>query len=250
MRCTSIDNVDNLDNRSEPCKPLSTLSTLSIGGGAVEETEGNVGRTRLGGPCETHDTRANVDPELSLVTGLANQETGHPITMNDSHMTMTDLAEALDLSKGQVSKLAARGMPTDSIETARAWRAQNLHPSWSSEARGEGGPSVGGGTAPSDFWASKARKEAAQAELAEIELARAKHGLCEVDRVHRALFAAHRMLRDQLLAVPNRLAAQLVGLAPQAGAELIRAELRRCLEEFSQLEEETLAMLVEEGDGR
>lgn len=169
--------------------------------------------------------------------------------MNDTPMTFTELGKALGVEKSQVSKLAARGMPTDNVEAARAWRAQNLHPSWSPEARGEGGP-AGGAGAPSDFWASKARKEAAQAELAEIELARAKRGLCEVDRVHRAVFAAHRMLRDQLLAVPNRLAAQLVGLAPQAGAELIRTELRRCLEEFSQLNDETLAMLVEQEEGK
>lgn len=171
--------------------------------------------------------------------------------MDDSTMTMTGLGEALGLSKGQISKLAAKGMPTDSVAAARAWRAENLHPSWSPEARGEGGAhGAATASASSEFLASRARKEAAQAELAEIELARAKHGLCEVERVHRALYAAHRMLRDQLLSVPNRLAAQVVGLTPQAAAELMRAEIRRCLEEFSQLNDETLARIAEQEDAK
>lgn len=167
--------------------------------------------------------------------------------MHQHTMTMTDLAGELGLSKGQISKLADRGMPTDSVEAARAWRAKNLHPSWSPEARGESGAPEGGVAAPSDYWTAKARKEVAQAELAEIELARAKQGVCEVERVHRALFSAHRMLRDQLLAVPNRIAHLVSGLDPQPAAELIRGELRRCLEEFSQLGDEALARIIEQG---
>jgi len=167
--------------------------------------------------------------------------------MNDTPMTMTSLGEALGLSKGQVSKLAAKGMPTDRVEAARAWRTENLRPEWSKEAReGSGAPagSADGGSS-SEYWRVKTRKEAAQAELAELELAREKHSLCEVERVHRALYAAHRMLRDQLLSVPNRLAAQVVGETPQAAAEMMRAEIRRCLEEFSELNDEALDRLVE-----
>lgn len=46
-------------------------------------------------------------------------------------MTQNELAEALGISKGQCSKLAARGMPTHSLEAARAWRRRNLDPAWS-----------------------------------------------------------------------------------------------------------------------
>lgn len=160
-------------------------------------------------------------------------------------MKLVELGAELGVTKAQVSRLAARGMPTDSVDAARAWRAKNLHPSWSDEARGAVGPGVAeSGTA--DYWASRARKEAAQAELAEIELARAKQGLLEVDRVQRALFATHRMLRDQLLAVPNRLAAQVVGVTPAAAAELMRTEVRSCLESFGQLSNEALVRLLED----
>lgn len=40
-------------------------------------------------------------------------------------MTQKDLAEALGISRGQVSKDVARGMPIGSLEAARLWRAQN-----------------------------------------------------------------------------------------------------------------------------
>jgi hypothetical protein len=38
------------------------------------------------------------------------------------------LAELLDLSRSAVSRLAARGMPTSSVEAAQAWRKANLDP--------------------------------------------------------------------------------------------------------------------------
>jgi hypothetical protein len=41
-------------------------------------------------------------------------------------MTQTKLAEGLGLTRQAVQKLCKRGMPTDSIELARAWRARNL----------------------------------------------------------------------------------------------------------------------------
>ena len=44
--------------------------------------------------------------------------------------TMTELARALALSKGQVSKLAQRGMPTTDVAAAEAWRTEHLHPAW------------------------------------------------------------------------------------------------------------------------
>ncbi len=45
-------------------------------------------------------------------------------------MTLTELARGLHISKGQASKLAARGMPTSSIDDAATWRRENLDPAW------------------------------------------------------------------------------------------------------------------------
>lgn len=43
-------------------------------------------------------------------------------------MKQSELCNALGLSKAQVSKLVARGMPTDSAEAAEDWRRRNLEP--------------------------------------------------------------------------------------------------------------------------
>ena len=43
-------------------------------------------------------------------------------------MKQSDLCKALGLSKAQVSKLVARGMPTTSVEAAEDWRHRNLEP--------------------------------------------------------------------------------------------------------------------------
>jgi hypothetical protein len=43
-------------------------------------------------------------------------------------MLQKDLAIALDISPSMVSKLAKKGMPTDSVERARRWRDRHLEP--------------------------------------------------------------------------------------------------------------------------
>ena len=43
-------------------------------------------------------------------------------------MLMKELAAALGISAAMVSKLAKRGMPTDSFERALRWRRRNLEP--------------------------------------------------------------------------------------------------------------------------
>lgn len=43
-------------------------------------------------------------------------------------MKQSELCNALELSKAQISKLVARGMPTTSVEAAEEWRRRNLEP--------------------------------------------------------------------------------------------------------------------------
>lgn len=43
-------------------------------------------------------------------------------------MKQSELCKALGLSKGQVSKLVSRGMPTETVESAEAWRRKKLEP--------------------------------------------------------------------------------------------------------------------------
>ena len=43
-------------------------------------------------------------------------------------MTQKELAQALGISPGMVSRLAKRGMPTDSLQRAQRWRKRHLEP--------------------------------------------------------------------------------------------------------------------------
>ena len=57
-------------------------------------------------------------------------------------LLQVDLAAALGISASLVSRLKARGMPTDSVATANAWRHQNLDPAaiWEQAARKASAP--------------------------------------------------------------------------------------------------------------
>lgn len=44
-------------------------------------------------------------------------------------MTQKELAQALGITPGMVSRLAKRGMPVDSVERAQRWRKRHLEPS-------------------------------------------------------------------------------------------------------------------------
>jgi hypothetical protein len=61
-------------------------------------------------------------------------------------------------------------------------------------------------SADATYWTSKARREGALAELAELELAKKRGGLVELPRVEAIAFAAGRTLRDTVMGLPTQLA--------------------------------------------
>jgi hypothetical protein len=92
--------------------------------GEGSPSEGSQSFGRSGSFLESLHTARN-DLEISLGIGNFKQETG-----NRKQMKLTQLARGLGISKGQASKLAARGMPTSDLEAAKAWRTANLDPAW------------------------------------------------------------------------------------------------------------------------
>lgn len=91
------------------------------------------------------------------------------------------------------------------------------------------------------FWVHKTKREAALAVRAELELAKELKQLVAASDVHRALADASRMMRDMMLAVPSRVAGQVITAANAGEAErIIRAELRAAMEQFSRLAREGL----------
>lgn len=87
----------------------------------------------------------------------------------------------------------------------------------------------------SDYWASKTRRETAEASIAEMKLAELAGRLVLRAEVERVVFTAARVLRDQLLSIPPRLGATLAPITDQRQIEeKIAAELRVGLRAFAQ----------------
>lgn len=81
---------------------------------------------------------------------------------------------------------------------------------------------------------SRNRREAAEAEMAELKLAEQQGLLIRVDAVKAALAAAFTSTRDNLLQIPSRLSAILAAETDAAKVhELLQAELYRALEGMS-----------------
>ena len=63
----------------------------------------------------------------------------------------------------------------------------------------------------------------------------------EIEAVRQGLQSSSRMLRDMILSVPNRIAAQLVATDDVGAAQrMMRDELRGVLEQFSRLSADSL----------
>ncbi|KPM60205.1 hypothetical protein H4C81_09820 [Pseudomonas monteilii] len=79
---------------------------------------------------------------------------------------------------------------------------------------------------------AKARLALAQAELTETNLRKANGTLVEVDVVDGAAFAAGRMIRDQILALPAQLAPELSAMTDSWQVErTLASALRRVLDD-------------------
>ena len=93
------------------------------------------------------------------------------------------------------------------------------------------GESSGSG---SDYWAHKTRREAAEAQLAELKLAEMAGTLVLREEVDRTLFLAARVMRDQMLAIAPRLAAPLAAVTDPKTIELrISEDIRIALQAFA-----------------
>lgn len=158
-------------------------------------------------------------------------------------MKTKDIAELLGISQQMCNRLEKRGMPTDSLDNAIAWRKRNLDNSQTKSWRidgNEGGRAVSsvsnetlednrtldelqaavnstsqlnldGSDADELYKNSRALKEKAQALAAKLEYDMAMGNLVLRNDVHKAAFEASRMLRDKLQGLPQQTAPNLHG---------------------------------------
>jgi hypothetical protein len=118
-------------------------------------------------------------------------------------------------------------MPTHSVDAAAAWRREHRRPRHRAQQPPEGATAAGPPQMPSaapdkpddsggDYWASRARRERAEAELAELKLAEQQGVLIRADAVRAAHAKRLAGLREALLQVPARLAPVLAAETDQA----------------------------------
>ena len=150
-----------------------------------------------------------------------------------------DIARALDVDPAMVTRWEKRGMPVYDIEAARRWRSANVRPrakNVPSQPEGQlaGGPPDEANR--SEYFQAKTRREVAEAAKAEMEMKKMSGALVERDLVERASYEAGRLLRDMVLSVPSRSAAELAAItSPQEVETYLREALGRVLSELSRL---------------
>lgn len=101
--------------------------------------------------------------------------------------------------------------------------------------------------APS-FLSVKIRKETAAAQLKEIELAKEKGQLLEKEQVKESVYKYARQIRDAVLSIPERVAADLaaqLGAAYSSGKKPSDAELERIVRNSWQKESRAVLAAIE-----
>jgi hypothetical protein len=141
------------------------------------------------------------------------------------------IAEHLGVRQPRVSKMVERGMPTDSLQAAAAWYESNVRVKAKPAQRQA--ESAAKRAASDPYQRSRATREAAEASIAELELARRRKEVVRRDAVERAGFDAARGLRDAVMAASRRIAAEVAPLNTAGACEAVLArELRQLLEGF------------------
>lgn len=158
-------------------------------------------------------------------------------------ISQKELAAALGIDPSVVTRLKAKGMPVHSVAAAAAWRDAHIRPRVP-EAGTE--PTQPRYTAPGvrremaqsqtqtqtqrkeplppDYLESRARREAAEAELAELRLAEEREAVIRVDAIEAQLAKDFIRIRDAFLVLPHR-------LAPILAAETDVGEVSRKMQE-------------------
>ena len=114
-----------------------------------------------------------------------------------------DIAKALGIAPIRVTALKLLGMPVDSVATALAWRQEHINPARIKSTVAES-PTNERGESES-FSEARGRREIAEANKAEIELAQLQGVLINREGITMAMETAFRQIRDTIMGIPDRL---------------------------------------------
>ena len=128
----------------------------------------------------------------------------------------TDQSKPLNRVTGNPKQTRAPGSPSEPME-------------WNTEGDAFGAPSTASGYAK-----ARAARELYQAQLAKLELDRQRGILVRADEVRLAAFNMARKARDQLIALPERLATVLAAIQEPAEIQrILEEEIERICQEIA-----------------
>ena len=170
--------------------------------------------------------------------------------MSTKGISYSALGTALGISKPMVCKLVKAGMPTSSVEAARAWRTASLDVSRTKAARAVMTPhaeptAADHGKLPDDddqaapvddeaYKRARTEREQIRRDRERIELQREQGLVVDVAEVVRLRFTEFRALRDALGNRATRTAPMLaVESDPIACERLVQEALNAVLSDFS-----------------
>lgn len=157
-------------------------------------------------------------------------------------------AKLRNISKQSVSQAIAEGkLPTAAVKQGRGyavdvdladreWKA-NTNPAMGAPThaipKGNNLPDENMPTGTETLAASKAKRESFMAELARLEYEQKAGQLVPIEEVKKEAFRTARIVRDTILNIPDRLAAELAAETNQFTVhKRLAEELRRALEEL------------------
>ena len=151
-----------------------------------------------------------------------------------------EIAAALDVSPAAVSQFKKQGMPTHSIEAAKAWRDQTRNPAQrkaDAAANPLGQQHGGGGGGGETFDSARRRLMIAQADKADMEAEETRGYLIRVDAVRDVMIRMISGVRDHLLTLPYRLGPLLAAESNQDRViDQLREEMYSALTHMSSSE--------------
>lgn len=172
-------------------------------------------------------------------------------------MTQKELAALLGITQAAVSKLARKGMPTDTVERATRWRRRHLQTGRMKGVRRDSAPAAPPGQdaqpaepkAPEDldlfddededekhlrqFRESRDRREHYAAQMAQLNYEREAGKLLLASEVVGFVASAATELRTTLEALPQQVAPILAGKDEGVIAAHLAAEIEHVLENLS-----------------
>lgn len=166
-------------------------------------------------------------------------------------LTRAELARQLDVDRAIVTRDAKRGMPTNSVDAAKHWRDANLNSASRKETkltRRAGQLAAPGSTLPpaeGGFMQERARREKANADMAELRVKKQAGLVIDREPAERAVFDAFRELRDSIIVMHQSVAHELAQMTESRAIALkLEAEFRRTLGEFEQQTRRRLGALA------